>query len=490
MAWSHCTLTDKRQRGGGFPPHVLVNHISSSNTDDKTGIYTKSCPPPGLNGDHMNAREAAFISLQKYESSGVYSNIELSYATKRNHLEGAEKALYTALFYGVIERKLTLDYYIAALSDRRDEDIDLAVRIILRLGLYQLLYMTKIPESAAVNESVKLAGRFYAKKNSDAFINAVLRNFLRKRESISLPDRQKSLSRFLSITYSVPEWICRLWLDTYGEEKTEKLLETLSVHPALTLTVNTLKNSRAELLALLCKEDIRADESAISPVSICIRGALPLDRLTPFAGRYFVQDEASALCALAMDAKPGDTVLDACACPGGKSFGMALTMQNGGRILARDLHKNKLSLIEKGAESLGITIIETGVQNAAVPCETMPVFDKILCDVPCSGLGVIAKKPDIRYKNKEDIEKLPKLQASILETNSAYLKNGGTLVYSTCTLNPAENQRIVEAFLSAHPDFTLCPFTAGALSSDGMLEILPYEHGTDGFFIAKLKKQG
>ena len=203
-----------------------------------------------------------------------------------------------------------------------------------------------------------------------------------------------------------------------------------------------------------------------------------------------MQDETSALCALAMDAKPGDTVLDACACPGGKSFGMALTMQNKGRIFARDLHKNKLSLIEKGAESLGITIIETGVQNAAIPCEVMPVFDKILCDVPCSGLGVIAKKPDIRYKNKEDIEKLPKLQASILETNSAYLKNGGTLVYSTCTLNPAENQKIVEAFLAAHPDFALCPFTAGTLSSNGMLEILPYEYDTDGFFIAKLRKQG
>ena len=438
----------------------------------------------------MNAREAAFISLQKYESSGVYSNIELPYAIKRNHLEGAEKALYTALFYGVIERKLTLDYYIAALSERRNEDIDLDVRIILRLGLYQLLYLTKIPEAAAVNESVKLAGRFYTRKNSGSFINAILRSFLRERDKITFPDRTKAPVSYFSVAYSIPEWICHLWLDTYGEEKTEKLLATLNTRPALTLTVNTLKNTRAELLTLLSEEGIRADESAISPVSICIRGALPLDRLAPLAGRYFVQDETSALCALAMDAKPGDTVLDACACPGGKSFGMALTMQNKGSVLARDLHKNKLSLIEKGAESLGITIIETGVQNAATPCEVMPVFDKILCDVPCSGLGVIAKKSDIRYKNQEDIEKLPTLQAKILDVNSAYLKNGGTLVYSTCTLNPAENQKIVEAFLAAHPDFALCPFTAGTLSSGGMLEILPYEYDTDGFFIAKLRKQG
>ena len=189
----------------------------------------------------MNARESAFLSLQKHENSGAYSNIELAYAIERGGLEGAEKALYTALFYGVIERKLTLDYYISLLSDRKE--IDPNVRIILRLGLYQLLYMTKIPESAAVNESVKLARRFYARKNSENFINAVLRSFLRRRKNLRLPDEKKEPVRRLSVEYSVPEWICRLWIESYGKEKTAKILQTVNNRPSLTLTVNTLKTS-------------------------------------------------------------------------------------------------------------------------------------------------------------------------------------------------------------------------------------------------------
>ena len=435
----------------------------------------------------MNARESAFLSLLKYENSGVYSNIELSYAIERNHLEGAEKALFTALFYGVIERKLTLDYYIEKLSERA-EGIDLNVRVILRLGLYQLLYMDKIPQSAAVNESVKLAGRFYAKKNSDKFINAVLRNFLRKKDTLTLPDAEKEPYYALSVRYSVPEWICRLWAKSYGMAETEKMLSSLNSNPPMTLTVNTLRNTPEELLADLTAAGIKARISRISPMSICLFGAVPLDKLTEFEGRYFIQDEASALFTAAMGAKEGELVLDACACPGGKSFGMALSMKNTGEIRAFDLHANKLSLIEKGAETLGITIIRTGVQNASVNNPEMPLFDKILCDVPCSGLGVLAKKPDIRYKSEEDVVRLPALQAKILETNSAYLKNGGTLVYSTCTLNPAENKNIVTAFLAAHPEFSLCPFEAGGVTSDGILEILPHTYGTDGFFIAKLIK--
>ena len=435
----------------------------------------------------MNARESAFHSLLKYENSGVYSNIELSYAIERNHLEGAEKALFTALFYGVIERKLTLDYYIDKLSARA-EGIDLNVRVILRLGLYQLMYMDKIPASAAVNESVKLAGRFYAKKNSDKFINAVLREYLRKKDTIALPDEKTEPYYALSVRYSVPEWICRLWADAYGFEEAVNILSTLNANPPMTLTVNTLKNTPEELLADLSAAGIKARISRISPMSICLFGAVPLDKLADFEGRYFIQDEASALCVAAMDAKEDERILDSCACPGGKSFGMALSMKNKGEIRSFDLHANKLSLIEKGAENLGISIIHTDVQNASVTNPEMPVFDKILCDVPCSGLGVLAKKPDIRYKSEEDVVRLPVLQAKILETNSAYLKVGGTLVYSTCTLNPAENKKIVENFLASHPEFTLCPFEAGAVKSDGLLEILPHAYGTDGFFIAKLIK--
>ena len=438
----------------------------------------------------MTARESAFLSLQKYENSGVYSNIELSYAIERGHLEGAEKALYTALFYGVIERKLTLDYYIAKLSDRKDDEIDLNIRIILRMGLYQLIYMDKIPESAAVNESVKLASRFYARKNSGNYINAVLRSFLRKKDSLKLPDETKEPLRRLSVEYSVPEWICRLWLEAYGKEKTVRILKTVNNHPSLTLTVNTLKTMPAVLSEALNLAGIKAEISPVSKYSILLDGAIPMSRLEPFEGEFFVQDEASALCVAAMDAKPGESILDACACPGGKSFGMAMSMKNEGSIRSLDLHKNKLSLIETGAHNLGISIIETGVQNASVYNPEMPVFDKILCDVPCSGLGVIAKKPDIRYKSEDDITRLPILQAKILETNSAYLKNGGTLVYSTCTIFPEENEENVARFLAAHPEFTLTPFRVGALDCpEGQITLLPDRHPTDGFFIAKMKRR-
>lgn len=441
----------------------------------------------------MTARESAFLSLQKYENSGVYSNIELSYAIERGHLEGAEKALYTALFYGVIERKLTLDYYIAKLSDR--EDIDLNVRIILRLGLYQLIYMNKIPESAAVNESVKLATRFYAKKNSTQFINAILRGFIRKKESLRLPDQKKDPVAYLSVNYSVPEWICKLWLNAYGMENTVRILETVNSHPAITLRVNTLKQSREELLALLKDAGIAAHPSEITKNSVVLDRSVPMDKLDALSNEnearpFFIQDEASSLCVDVMEAEKGDCILDACACPGGKSFGMALDMKNEGEIHSFDLHKNKLSLIESGAKALGISIIRTGVQNASVYNEAFPRFDKILCDVPCSGLGVIAKKPDIRYKSEDDITRLPALQSKIIENCSKYLKTGGTLVYSTCTLNPAENRDIVNAFLSAHPEFALCPFNAMGEDTNGMLEILPFRQGTDGFFIAKLKKNG
>ncbi len=441
----------------------------------------------------MTARESAFLSLQKCENGGAYSNIELSYAIERGGLFGAEKALYTALFYGVIERKLTLDYYIDALSERAE--IDPAVRIILRMGLYQLIYMDKIPESAAVNESVKLATRFYAKKNSDKFINALLRNYLRKKDSLPLPSKKDDPISYLSVSYSVPAWICSLWVDAYGMEDAERILQTVNSHPAMTLRVNTLVTTQDALLARLAEMDIRAQKSKLAKNSIVLSHAVPLSKLEAMhpeggARLFFIQDEASSLAVDVMDARAGETILDACACPGGKSFGMALSMENKGRICSYDLHKNKLSLIETGATSLGIEIIETGVQNAAKFNEAFPKFDKILCDVPCSGLGVIAKKPDIRYKNKEDIVRLPLLQGEILETCAGYLKDGGTLVYSTCTINPEENADIVNSFLAKHPEFSLCPFEAGEKKTCGMIEILPFWFETDGFFIAKLKKNG
>ena len=438
----------------------------------------------------MNAREAAYTALLRYENNASYSNIELDGTIKKYNLTGVERSFFTALFYGVIERSITLDYYISALSERPVKEIDTNVLIILRMGLYQLIYMDKVPESAAVNESANLARRFWAKKNSENFINAVLRGFIREKDKLPLPDAKKNFIKYLSVKYSMPEWLCRLFAKGYGKTKAENILEAMNRVPPMTLHANTLACTREELAALLAEGGIESAPTKSAPHGLRLRASTPYENLLPYEGKFFVQDEASQICAEVLGAKKGERVLDACACPGGKSFAIAMCMENEGTLLSCDLHKNKLSLIERGAAGLGISIIETRERNAAKPDEECGEFDRILCDVPCSGLGVIAKKPDIRRKKEEDIERLPEIQAQILRESARHLKRGGTLVYSTCTLNPKENKEVVSAFLAENKDFELVPFKVGALESgEGMKELFPHIHRTDGFFIAKLTRK-
>ena len=436
----------------------------------------------------MNAREAAISTLLKTTQSRGYSNIELDAAIKKFDLSGVERAFFTALFYGVIEKKITLDYILSVLSSRDVADIDIKVLTIVEAGLYQLRYMDKVPESAAVNESVKLCTRFYAPKNSGAFVNAVLREYVRRKDDIPFPDKKKNYIKYLSVTYSVPEWICRAWQGDYGKD-CEKLLSSLSHAPYMTLRVNTLKTAPDALIEALKEKGIEARKTRFASAGVKLRGHVPTEALEELSGLFTVQDEASQIAVEALGAKEGDTVVDCCACPGGKSVGAALEMKNTGAVYAFDLHANKLGLIDRAAEKLGITIIKTGVQDATKKRENMPAADKIICDVPCSGLGVIAKKPDIRYKSPDDVKNLPALQLEILKTNASYLKSGGDLVYSTCTLRKCENEDVVNAFLKENGDFALAPFEVGELKSDGMTELFPHIHGTDGFFIAKLHKK-
>ena len=434
----------------------------------------------------MNAREAAYVTLQRTFGSRSYSNIELDNAIKKYSLDGVERSFFTALYYGVIEKKLTLDYIISQFSERPIDEIDPNVLIVLEMGVYQLEFMDKIPESAAVNESVNISRRFWQKKNSDSFINAVLRSYLRGRDGIKYPSA--STVRGLSVKYSMPEWICRLWQEQYGRDA-EALLDRMTCVPKMTLNVNTMRITRDELLARLSDDGIAAEPSRLSSGGIRLRTALSYGELEKYSGLFFVQDEASQLVAQVLSPKPGDTVIDCCACPGGKSFAAAICMNNKGRIYAFDLHGNKLSLITNEAQYLGIDIIETAVQNGTLTRAGMPSADCVICDVPCSGLGVIAKKPDIRYKAYEDIADLPSLQSRILDVNSQYVKNGGALVYSTCTLRRAENAGVVETFLAEHGDFALEPFAVGDVMTDGMTELRPDLHKTDGFFIAKLRRK-
>ena len=439
----------------------------------------------------MNLRKLALDTLDRLEKSGQYSNIAVDNTISREGLDGKDGRLFSALVYGVIERRITLDFIIDGLSSLPPSKIERTTRNILRMGLYQLIYMDRIPPHAAVDESVSLCN-----KRSRGFVNALLRSYGRKRadkplaEAFDFPKADKSPTEYLSVTYSYPTALCETFVDIFGFDKAEAILRAFEKTPPTTLRTNTIRTSQEQLAALLAERGVTFELTENAPAGIKTWGATPAE-LGLFDGLCFVQDEASQICVEALGAKKGETVIDTCSCPGSKSFGAALTMENEGRILSFDLHENKLSLINKGAESLGISIINTAARDGRQFDESLAESaDRVLCDVPCSGFGVVAKKPEIRYKHPAESAALPDIQLAILKNGARYVKRGGTLVYSTCTLLPAENQENVARFLAECPDFEVCDFTVGHLSSSGgMLTLTPDVHGTDGFFVAKFKRK-
>ena len=421
-----------------------------------------------------NARAVALSVLNKCASAEQYSNLALDTALRRSELNDADRGLLTALVYGCIERMLTLDHWISRLSSRPVEEIELSTRNLLRIGLYQLAFLDRIPDHAAVNETVSLAP-----KKTKGFVNAILRAFLRADKKIPLPRREEDLVSHLSVKYSFSPSVCRRFLEDFGEERTESLLAAFCKQPPVDLRVNTLLTTSSELMERLNAAGAKAAFTSESPVGITVSG-MPVTALPGFEeGLFFVQDEASQLCVEALDAKAGMTLLDVCACPGSKSFGAAIDMKNTGRVISCDLHGNKLSLVRSGAERLGISIIETVQRDARdYNPEWDSIADRVLCDVPCSGFGVFAKKPELRYKDAEKCAGLPKIQREILENACRYLKNGGILVYSTCTVLPAENEGNVNDFLASHPEFSCLR----------MRTLYPDTDASDGFFFAVLKK--
>lgn len=433
---------------------------------------------------NINIRRLALSLLTSCAAADRYSNLALDAALKKHDLTPADRGLLTLLVFGVIEKQITLDFYIDKLSTLPPSKIEPEVRMILRLGLYQLIYTDRIPDHAAVNETVDLAPH-----RASGFVNALLRRYLREKDGIALPGPDAGLSQYLSVKYSFPPPLVERFTGIFGPGRAESLLSSFGHAPGLSLRVNTLKTTRADLLTRFTGAGVTASPTPLSPDGIRLDTA-PLASLPGFdEGYFFVQDEASQLAVRALDARPGMTVTDACAAPGSKSFGAALTMENCGRVLSYDLHESKLSLIRSSAGKLGINIIEASPHDARVQIpELIGAADRVICDVPCSGYGVMAKKPEIRYKNLADATSLPEIQYAILENCSRYVKPGGFLIYSTCTLLPEENENNVTRFLAAHPDFSLSPFTAGALPvNGGMITLYPDTHGTDGFFIAKMK---
>lgn len=435
-----------------------------------------------------DARLTAVKLLLKMESSASYSNILLDSALSEQGLSEREKAFAAALFYGVTERKLTLDYIIEQNSRIPFKKLEKEAVAVLRAGYYQLLYMPSVPESAAVNESVKLCRKLKA-FGAEGFVNGMLRSFIRNGKQISFEGLDEV--KTLSLKYSCPEWIAAKWLREYGEENAIRAMEASLGAPPLYVRVNSTKITDDELVNLLKKEHVKAERNPRLNGCIKLEKAGEIEQLDAFkAGLFHVQDVSSQLCCLTLRPIVNETVIDICAAPGGKTFTMAELMGNNGRLLSLDLYDARVNLIAEGAKRLGLRIVEPRQNNAVKFSEELPLADRVLCDVPCSGLGVIRRKPEIKYKTEEEFEELPRLQRAILEVSSRYVKEGGTLVYSTCTLSRAENDEVAADFAEKHPEFSPIVQTIPYDSAENSptRTFFPEKDGGDGFFTASFRR--
>lgn len=424
----------------------------------------------------MNARELALNVLYKIEVGEAYSNTTLDKELNNSDLSKVDKALASELVYGVLTWKITLDEIIQRYSLIKLKKISDWILNILRIGIYQITFLDKIPESAAVNESVNLAKR-YGHEASARFVNAVLRK-ISKDEVEKLIDYLKTKTKtdyeIISILTSHPVWMVQKLLEDYDKKFVTELLNANNITPEITIRANTLKTTREELKKLL---DLKHVDCRLGnlPDSIIAR------KLNTFDGQlYVVQDEAAQLACLKLDPKENEYILDACAAPGGKTTYIAQLMKNTGRIDAWDIHDHRAKLIKETASKLGITNITTRVADASeYHTQLYEKYDRVLLDVPCSGIGVIRKKPDIKWTRKlEDLDSLLNTQKLILECCSAYVKTGGVIVYSTCTVLKDENEKQIERFLQKHKEFKLIE----------EIKLFPNVNGTDGFYIAKLEK--
>nr|MDE5984211.1 16S rRNA (cytosine(967)-C(5))-methyltransferase RsmB [Eubacterium sp.] len=384
-----------------------------------------------------SSRLVAFETLYKIFYDSAYSNLALDSALKGVN---EDKAFISALVYGVVERRLTLDFFIKKYLKSKPKP---KILTILRMGAYQLLFMDKVPSNAAINESVELT-KAIKQDYYSSLVNAVLHKIDNDR---IIPDDD------LSVKYSVPQNLINMWLKQYDKEAVESFLPNINERPPIFAVPNLLYVDADELLYELMSEGI---EGEVVDELVMITSSFDLSNSKAFAnGLFHIEDMSSYECAKALGAKPYEIVLDMCSAPGGKSFTIAEHMQNKGTLLAFDLHEHRVKQIEDGSDRLGISIIKATVNDASVYNPNLPKADRILCDVPCSGFGIIRRKPEIRYKELDSISDLPAIQLGILETSAKYLKDGGALIYSTCTLNKKENEKVVNAFLNNNSDFTL-----------------------------------
>lgn len=440
----------------------------------------------------VNAREIALIILNEVYEKKAYANIALARALQKYPVSELDRRFITELVYGTVKAGDTLLWILKRFAQKPLHKIEPAVLNILRLGIYQIAFMDKIPASAACNESVNLAKK-YANPGAAKFVNGILRSIVRRPEKAALPSGNKAAE--IAVREQHPLWLVKKFIHTFGSEAALSLCRFDNTEPPLVLRTNTLKITRDELIAKLTRLGCTCRPSRLTPEGIICTEHPALAKLTPLSdGLAQVQDESSMLVAHVLGAKPGETVIDSCAAPGGKTTHIAALMNNDGRIIAGDIYEHKLQLISDNAARLGINIIEPKLIDAQNIGDTYPnMADRVLVDAPCSGLGVLRRKADSRWnKAPQLLTELPPLQLSILNSAARALKPGGTLVYSTCTIVPEENDAVVKSFLAAHPDFRLddinnyLPYKRR--SDTPTLQLLPHKDGTDGFFIAHMTK--
>ena len=438
-----------------------------------------------------NARETALRVLVSCRTNGAWADAALKAQLQRDGVSGADAALCSRIVYGVMQNQLLLDHYLSAFCTQRLDHLQPPLAEILRLGAYQILYLDKVPDHAAVSESVNLAKRF-KRAQAAGLVNAVLRKLSQNKNNLpEIPTRDDI--RYLSVRYSHPRWLVKKLLPILGREELEQFLAANNSVAPLTIQVNPLKATEEALISDLEAAGVNLKKHSWVPGCLELTGTGDLTELEPFQrGEFMVQDPAASLVALFAGVQPGQRVLDVCAAPGGKSFGAAFAMGNRGEILSCDLHENKLVRIRESAERLGITCIETAAADGSkFRPEWEGKFDTVLVDAPCSGLGIIRKKPDVRYKKADDLFALPVIQSGILENAARYVAPGGTLIYSTCTVLPEENEQLSDAFLAEHPEFVReavrLPQPVG--ETDGQLTLWPQRHDTDGFYICRMKRR-
>lgn len=423
------------------------------------------------------ARQIVFSLLLKMQKSAAYSNIALDAALSKSSLSQQDKSFASALFYGVLERQITLDEIIKNHSDKPFEKMSADVVTALRMGIYQLEYMNSVPDSAAVNESVKLMKNVGAK----SFVNAILRKYQREGKQVL-----EGFPEYLKL--SCPKWLYDKWKKEYGKVTADKILPQTIGAPPVFCRVNNLKTTWDRLSRLLEPNEIYTRNTDIDNCLI-LKNAGSIEQLDAYKNGFLhIQDMSAQICVKALEAKENEIVFDLCAAPGGKTFTIAEDMNNCGQVFAFDLHDNRVRLIKSGAKRLGISIIKAKEGDARNFDESLPKADKVLCDVPCSGLGIIRRKPEIKYKNPADFEKLPQIQFDILNNAAKYVKVGGSLLYSTCTLSRAENDEVRKRFLSENPQYEAQNLPSDIKRNQSELTIFPTEFGGDGFYIAKFKK--